>query len=155
MAEQFSGPWIVQVHSKEAAFSERFVITGSLASDGIYPGDVTTPPVAVDGQAWVIRFEWNDNAGSGWLPSDVRRTVAQYTLADGLVVFLGADDNLPPLRDLDYNDLVLRCRSTDPAVNPWSGSPNLPDFSLPRGWTKETGDSPHNPGLPGVGDRRI
>lgn len=132
MTEIFSGDWTIEVFQKEAAFSERFVIEGSLASDGVYPGETTTPPVSVSGTSWSIRFEWNDNAGSGWQPSDIRRTDAAYTLQNGLVVFLGADDNFEQLRDHDFNDVVLRCRNIDPQLNPWYPFANPYDFTLPE-----------------------
>jgi hypothetical protein len=38
----FSGDWTVTVFSKDAAFSERFVIEGSVSSDGAYAGETTT-----------------------------------------------------------------------------------------------------------------
>ena len=65
MIEMFSGDWTVEVFQKDASFSQRFIIGGSIASDGVYPGETTTPPVSVSGPRWSIRFEWNDNAGSG------------------------------------------------------------------------------------------
>jgi hypothetical protein len=130
MMQEFFGPWSIEVHSKDAAYSQRFIVEGSVGSDGIYPGDIGTPVVAVSADAWTIRFEWNDNAGSGWQPSNLRRVAAEYTLAAGLVIFLGVDDNLPALRDDDFDDLIVRCRSLDPDVNPWMNSPGLPDFSL-------------------------
>lgn len=127
----FSGNWTVTVFSKDAAFSERFVVEGSVASDGAYAGETTTPPVSVSGPRWFLRFEWNDNAGSGWQPSDIRRTAASYTLQEGLVTFLAADDNFEQFRDHDFNDLVLRCRNLDPQINPRIPLFNMPDFTLP------------------------
>jgi hypothetical protein len=132
MAETFSGQWLVEVFQKDAAFSERFIVEGSLGSDGIYPGEMITPAVSVSGQNWSIRFEWNDNAGSDWQESAVRRTGAAYTLQDGLIVFLGADDNFPSRRDGDFNDVVLRCRNLDPQLNPWDPFANPYDFTLPK-----------------------
>jgi hypothetical protein len=132
MSEEFFGDWTLEVIEKEAAFSERFVIDGSDASDGVYPGETTTPPLAVTGARWRVTLEWNDNAGSGWQPSDVRRTGAAYTLQDGLVIVLGADDNFPQFRDEDYDDVVLRCTSNDPRINPWHPFINPYDFTLPR-----------------------
>lgn len=140
MAEIFSGDWTVEVFQKDADFSERFVIEGSLASDGIYPGEVSTRPVSVSGARWSIRLEWNDNAGSGWQPSGVRRTSAIYSLQDGLVVFVGADDNFENLRDHDFNDVVLRCRNVDRQLNPWFPFVNPYEFTLPE--KRPSGDYP-------------
>lgn len=114
----FSGTWLIEVLSKEAAFSQRFVIEGSVASDGIYAGEVTTTPIVVTGPRWTLRFEWNNNVDSGWQPSDLKRTGAEFTMSGGLVTVLGADDNFPDLRDHDFNDLVLQCRNLDPDLNP-------------------------------------
>ena len=78
MAEVFYGAWTVEVLAKDAAFGQRFVIAGSDAADGDYPGVTGTPPVSATGQRWTLALEWNDNAGSGWLPSDVRRTSTAF-----------------------------------------------------------------------------
>jgi hypothetical protein len=134
-----SGKWTIAVASKDANFSQRFIIQGSDASDGIYPGETTTPQVSVSGPRWFLRFEWNDNVGSGWQPSDLRRTAASYTLQEGLVIVLGADDNLEQFRDHDFNDLVLRCRNLDPELNPRIPLFNMPDFTLPADVTKKCG----------------
>jgi hypothetical protein len=123
MTQRFFGPWLVEVVSLDAAFSERFVIGGSGNADGAYDG---TPGVGVQvsGDAWTLDLEWNDNAGSGWQPSGVRKT-AEYTISNGLVVTLGADDNFEALRDHDFNDVVLACKSLDPAIDPPALDPPL------------------------------
>lgn len=127
----FSGTWLIQVLSKDAAFSERFVIEGSDAADGIYAGEITTTPIVVTGARWFLRFEWNNNAGSGWQASDIRRTAAAFTSSAGLVTVLGADDNVPTLRDHDFNDLVLLCQNLDPDLNPTIPPGGGLDFSTP------------------------
>lgn len=134
MTEIFYGDWTVEVFSKDAAFSQRFIIDGSDASDGVHPGATGTAPVSVSGQRWSITMEWNDDVGSGWQPSDVRRTSATFTLQDGLVILLGADDNFEQLRDHDFNDVVLRCHNTDPTLTPWQPLGNPLDFTLPEGY---------------------
>ena len=153
MAEVFYGTWTVEVLAKDAAFSQRFVIAGSDAADGDYPGAIGTPPVSVAGQRWTLALEWNDDAGSGWLPSDVRRTSAVFTLQDGLVVVLGADDNFEQFRDHDFNDVVLRCHNVDPALTPWHPPISTLDFTLrkrrrpPR--PPDGHVDPRGPGRPG------
>jgi hypothetical protein len=139
----FSGHWTVAVFSKDANASQRFVIAGSDASDGIYAGETTTPPVSVSGPRWFLRFEWNDNAGSGWQPSDIRRIGASYTLQEGLVTLLGADDNFEQFRDHDFNDLILRCRNLDPELNPRLPLFNMPDFTLPADVRNNCGKDHH------------
>lgn len=127
MTQTFYGEWFVQVVSRESAFDQRFVISGSDTSDGPYDG---TPGVStqVSGDSWTLTLEWNDYVGSGWQPSGVRES-AEYTIQDGLVITLGADDNIEPVRDLDYNDVVVSCTSLDPSINPPATDPPL-DFTI-------------------------
>jgi hypothetical protein len=131
MTESFYGPWSVTVLSKEAFFDQRFIVTGSANADGIYPGVPGTGPGPVTGTVWTIACEWNDNAGSGWQPSGVKR-FARYTVAEGLVVELGADDNVEAARDYDYNDMVLACISQDPDLTPLHPVPPFYDFTVPQ-----------------------
>ena len=126
----YTGTWLIEVILKNALFSQRFIIEGSAASDGIYPGEVTTTPVVATGPRWSLRCEWNDNIASGWQPSDMRRTGAEFTTSGGLVNILGADDNVPEARDHDYDDMILRCRHLDPD-QPGLPPPGIPDFSTP------------------------
>jgi hypothetical protein len=127
MSEAFSGPWSVEVASLETAYAQRFMISGALTGDGLYPA-ATGFRVDVSGEAWILQLEWNDNAGSGWQLSDVRRS-AEYTIREGLTVTLGADDNIDAVRDYDYNDVVLVCRSLDPEIDPPAKDPPL-DFTI-------------------------
>jgi hypothetical protein len=130
MPVTFEGGWLLEIASKDADFGQRFIVSGSDASDGAYPGEVGTPPVTVTGLNWTVDFEWNDNAGSGWQPSAVRKTGAECTLDIGLVIILGVDDNRPEFRDNDFNDVVLRCRCVEPALIPWVPFVNPYDFSI-------------------------
>ena len=89
----------------------------------------------MSGQEWFIKMEWNDGAGSDWPASDIRRS-ASDTISDGLVVTLGADDNLPSLRDLDYDDMIIVCKSLDPNINPQPSSFAF-DFTISKDMIKE------------------
>lgn len=140
----FYGPWRIEVVGKTASYLQRYVITGSNASDGPHIADLNTPPLVVDGAAWTLALEWNDNVGSGWLPSDVRRNVTN-TLQEGLVTTLGADDNYAWARDNDYDDVVLGVTNQDPALNPWVPFGGHPDFTV-GGKTRDPKDpQPGNP----------
>jgi hypothetical protein len=130
MVQIFYGPWNVTVQSKDAYFSQRFTISGSVASDGTYLGVPGTGPGNVTGARWTIDFEWNDNSSVDWYPSDSRRS-AEYTVSDGLVVYAGVDDNFEAVRDGDYNDLVLRCVSNNPDLNPLRGTVPY-DFTITK-----------------------
>jgi hypothetical protein len=131
MAEFFFGPWEITVASKDADFGQRFLIEGSDASDGPYPGETNTPRILVNGTRWSLRFEWSESPGSDWRDSAVRRTSATYSSGEGLLVTLGVDDNLPEMRDGDFNDVVMRCRNLDPALMPWVPLVNPVEFTLP------------------------
>jgi hypothetical protein len=131
MTQTFHGTWSIQVSEIHAGFAQRFIISGSAGSDGIYPGVVGTLLPQVSGSQWTVRMEWNDNVSSGWQPSDVRRS-ASYTVQHGLVVLLGADDGFPANRDHDYNDMILSCVNLEPEVNPFPPGPPPFDFSLPK-----------------------
>ena len=132
--QTFYGDWLVQCDQVNAGFSQRFSISGSENSDGVHPG---TPgnQIRVSGQEWFIKMEWNDGAGSDWPASDIRRS-ASYTISDGLVVTLGADDNLPSLRDLDYDDMIIVCKSLNPNINPQPSSFAF-DFTISKDMIKE------------------
>ncbi len=118
MSNTFYSDWSIEVIMKQASYSQRFKITGSDAADGYYAGVPGFILPVVSGTEWTIDLEWNDNRGSGWLASDVRNHMT-FDPVDGLVVTLSADDNtLNIRRDYDYTDLVLYCRSVDPALNP-------------------------------------
>ncbi|GAA1980342.1 hypothetical protein [Microbacterium pumilum] len=131
MDEIFYGPWDVRVLTKDAWFSQQIVITGSDASDGAYPGTPGGGPGPVSGARWTLHAEWNDNAGSGWQRSALRRSAA-YTLADGLTVTIGIDDNQEALRDYDYDDVVIVARSLDPAHTPLHPVAPPLDFTVPE-----------------------
>lgn len=133
MPEIFYGTWLIDVIAKDAAFSQRYVINGSDRVDGDYPADTTTPRLQVSGAEWTLTMEWNDNAGSGWQPSRVRRSTVDFTVENGLVIVLGVDDNWIQVADNDFNDVQLRCQNIDPHLTPWHPHRRTVDFSLPKG----------------------
>lgn len=151
MSETLHGNWLLQVVQKNAAFSQRFRIAGSDSSDGVYLGVVPTS-VAVSGGSWTVSLEWNDNAGSGWQRSAVRKSV-EYTVPDGLVFLLGADDNEEGWRDFDFDDMVLRCTSLDPEVNPMVPTSNPYDFTITRDMLKKDPNQNHPPKRRGASKR--
>ena len=126
--ETFYGMWRVKVASKDAAFDQRFRIQGSNAADGTYLG-VPNTEIIVDGSAWNIMFEWSGDGGNNWFASGLRRNVATFTDASGLMVELGIDDNHPQFRDSDYNDLIVHLSYMDPAISGTSSFSNPIDFT--------------------------
>ena len=133
MPEIFYGTWLIDVIAKDAAFSQRYVITGSDGVDGAYPADTTTPQLQVSGAEWTLTMEWNDNAGSGWQPSRVRRSPVNFTVEAGLVLVLGVDDNSIQFADEDFNDVQLRCQNIDRHLIPWRPHNRTVDFSVKKG----------------------
>lgn len=134
MSETFYDDWTVEVQDEEELASHRFIIEGAVTGSGVYPGAVSSPPVpvSVSGPAWSIRVEWNDNNGSNWQACALKRIAVYFTLRDGLIVYLGADDNYIELRDNDYNDSTLICRKIDPKFTPWLPFVNPYEFTLPN-----------------------
>ena len=47
MAITMQGNWTVSVKSKDAAFPQRFLISGAVSGNGTYDGKTSTPPVFV------------------------------------------------------------------------------------------------------------
>ncbi len=130
--EVFYGDWLLQVTKKNADFSQRFRITGSNSSDGIYYG-ITGTVVQVSGEKWGVVMEWNDGASSGWQSSAMKQMVT-FTVADGLVKVLGADDNILSARDNDFDDLIITCKSLDPSLNPLLPVGIPFEFTYPENW---------------------
>jgi len=132
MPETFYGSWLISVTSKDAAYSQRYVIDGSDRSDGAYAADVGSPVLQVTGAEWRITLEWNDNAASGWQPSRVIRRSVGFDVDNGLVVVLGVDDNWPDVADNDFDDIVIRCQNIDHHLIPWYPHRRTMDFRLPK-----------------------
>lgn len=145
MAQRFSGDWTVEcfVNIHLAHFPYRFIIEGSRTSDGVYPLEITTPPVSVSGPNWSIRLEWYDprEGRTDWFPGNVGRTGATYTIADSLVVILDPtfSSGQEPILTLDgmmlalpWHPIRMRCRNVDPKLNPWHPFANPYDFTLPK-----------------------
>jgi hypothetical protein len=128
--ETFYGDWSVEVLAINAGFSQRFKITGSNASDGFYLGTVGNAVPRVSGSQWTLSIEWSSDGGATWQSSGIRRS-ASYTIEEGMLVLLGADDNVPALRDGDFNDMILTCRYLNPVINP-PPIPNPFDFTIPE-----------------------
>lgn len=127
MAEVFSGPWSIAVTQVSADLPQRFVIAGSNNADRAYPGQVGTS-VGVSGDRWTVDLEWLD--GNQFRTSEVRRSMA-YDLFKGLSAVIAADD-LGPLGDHDFNDLVLELHCEDPALDPMRPDHRRVNFTYPR-----------------------
>lgn len=105
MAITMQGTWTVSVKSKEAAWPQRFVIAGADAGNGMYAGEVATPPVNVSGDLWTITIQHNPPGPQGWTASAERLTTPAI-VAGQIRVDIESDDSAA---DRDYDDLVLTC----------------------------------------------
>ena len=132
MAETFYGPWSLTVIAQEGDYRQTFTIQRSDNSNGSFAGTVGAAVARIDGAQWSVNLEWSSDNGVTWHDSEIRRK-DEVTAADGLVVTLGADDNLPNLRDHDFNDLVVFLKCLDPDVNPPQPASRY-DFTIPREW---------------------
>jgi hypothetical protein len=102
----------VTAQSREAAWSQRVVISGSSDADGAYEL-VVGAAVEVDGDAWGLQIQHDD--GSGWADSLMRTQplveqgarLSQVVESEDVVV--GGDE--------DYNDYVLLLDKTGPVFD--------------------------------------
>lgn len=134
MAITFYGDWFVRCDRINGDFSQRFVIRGSDSSDAEYEFPPESPGYQisrVSGEEWSIEMQWNNNAGSDWQPSDIRRSPS-YTVLEGFVIRLEADDNTADVRDFDYDDMILICMSLDRTINPKPPSDYPFDFTISK-----------------------
>jgi hypothetical protein len=104
------GSWTVSVKSKSAAFPHRFRIIGAASGNGTYPGNVSTPPVAVSGATWTLTIQ--NDPGTGWVDSDDQ--IAFPTASGGMVRFDVQSNDAGP--DEDFNDLILTCSMPESAT---------------------------------------
>lgn len=109
MIISMQGNWTVSVKSKDAAFDQRFIISGASAGNGVHAG-VPGTAVAVTGTQWSIAIQ--NNPGTGFQLSDTQlkfpRRVGNHYEFDILSNDAGGDQ--------DFNDLILTC-STPATIN--------------------------------------
>lgn len=103
MAITMQGAWTIRVTTKNAAFAQRFVVSGAATGNGVYTGTVGTS-VFVSGAQWSIDIQ-HQPTGQPWRSSAQR--IGFPTIAGGLLGFdIRSNDSGP---DQDYDDLILRC----------------------------------------------
>jgi hypothetical protein len=111
MAITMQGNWTISVKGKNAAFPQRFLVSGAASGNGTYEGKTTTPPVTVTGAHWSIRIE--NDPGTGFVDSEDRITFP--SVSAGNVRFDIQSNDAGP--DLDFNDLVLTCSTPQTATD--------------------------------------
>lgn len=98
------GNWTITVKSKEAAFAQRFVVSGATTGNGTYAGDVGATPVNVTGRAWSITVQ--HNPGSGFVNSADQ---IKFPVLSGPNYSFDIESDDGGGSDSDFNDLVLAC----------------------------------------------
>ena len=103
MAITMQGSWTLTVKSKNAAFAQRFVVSGAATGNGVHDGTPGTT-VFVSGAQWSVNIQ-SQAPGQPWMDSAQRLTFP--TTSAGLVKFdiLSNDTGA----DKDYDDLILTC----------------------------------------------
>jgi len=107
---EFLGQWLISFKSRSAAFDQRFRVSGSDGSDGIYPGTEGTS-VLVDGDSWKLSIEHND--GSGWKLSDIKMANEQQS-GVRITYDIESEDIPQSGGGGDWNDLILHAEYKGP-----------------------------------------
>ncbi len=103
MAITMQGSWTLRVKSRNAAYAQRFIVSGAATGNGVHDGTVGTT-VVVTGSQWSLQVQhqptrqaWRDSAQRIGLP----------TVADGLLraEIASNDGGL----DDHFDDLVIAC----------------------------------------------
>ncbi len=130
MTEIFFGDWALRCNQLNWDWGQRFIISGSRKSDGIYPGIPGTEIAKVSGKRWSIQLEWNMGDGLGWQPSSTKRFPA-YIPGEGLVIQIGCNNGNEVVRGTDYIDFVVDCKNLDESINPKPTGITY-DFTIPQ-----------------------
>lgn len=99
------GNWVITVKAKQAAYPQRFTVSGATSGNGTYNVAVGTPAVSVTGNQWSIAI-MND-PGSGFRLSDTR---IKFPVLSGSNFVFDIESN-DAGNDEDFNDLILTCSS--------------------------------------------
>jgi hypothetical protein len=106
MAIPMQGAWTVTVKSKNAAFNQRFVISGATSGNGSHSATVGSS-VFVTGTQWSINVQSQSANNQPWVES--RQRLGTPAVSGGLVRVDIRTDDVGGVGDLDFNDLVLTC----------------------------------------------
>ena len=109
MIISMQGNWTVRVKAKNAAYSQRFVISGAIAGNGAHTGTVGTS-VNVTGDQWSIAIQ--NNPGGGYQLSDSQIKFPHQVGSNYEFEIWSNDAG----GDADFNDLILAC-STPVNIN--------------------------------------
>lgn len=103
MIVAMQGNWTVSVKAKNAAFDQRFIVSGAATGNGTYAG-TTGVTAHVTGKQWTIAVQ--NNPGTGFRLSKAQIKFP-HKVGGNYVFEIGSED----AGDDDYNDLILACSS--------------------------------------------
>lgn len=104
------GDWTIRVKAKDAAFPQRFIVSGATTGNGPYIATVGMAPVPVTGNLWTIAIQ--NNPGPGFQQSDTR---LKFPVVQGGSYKFDIESN-DAGADQDFNDLILTCSTP---ASPW------------------------------------
>lgn len=120
---RLSGTWTLTAIAKLAAWDQRLIITGSLNADGTHPMVVGTVIPDIRGTDFEVKSQARNAATGQWLDS-AQIDLMSWDPVKGVVVTIAADDHTAA-PDLDFDDLIVECVSSDRELTP-------PPFNNPR-----------------------
>jgi hypothetical protein len=103
MSITMQGAWTLSVKTKNAAFAQRFIVSGASTGNGTYAGELATSPVFVSGTAWSVTIQ--NRPAKTWVDSADQIT---FPSASGGLVRMDIQSN-DAGTDRDFDDLVLTC----------------------------------------------
>jgi hypothetical protein len=109
MIISMQGNWTVAVKSKNAAFDQRFIVSGASTGNGTYTGTVGTS-ATVTGTQWTIAIQ--NNPGAGFQLSDTTIKFPHQVGSHYEFEIWSNDAGA----DKDFDDLILTC-STPASIN--------------------------------------
>ena len=116
------GNWTIHVKAKQAAFAQRFVVSGATSGNGTHNATVGMAPVPVTGNLWTIAIQ--NNPGSGFQLSDTR---LKFPVVQGGLYKFDIESN-DAGGDQDFDDLILTC-STPASVTDYLIYGNVSTYS--------------------------
>ncbi|MBM3785180.1 MAG: hypothetical protein FJW30_12520 [Acidobacteria bacterium] len=123
MIVSMQGNWTVTVKAKNAAFAQRFVVSGATSGNGPHAGTPGTT-VAVTGSQWTIAIQ--NDPGTGF---QVSQTKLQFPQKIGNTIRFDIRSN-DAGGDEDFDDLILTCSSTV-SINDFVIFGNVSQYSGP------------------------
>jgi len=102
MIVSMQGNWTVKVKSKNAAYAQRFIISGAASGNGTYNGVAGTSAI-VNGNQWTVAIQ--NNPGTGFQLSDTKIKFPRQVGTNYEFEIWSNDAG----GDEDFNDLILVC----------------------------------------------